>query len=166
MKNNTHMSALDLIPLATGRGASEWAQGCKNLDEREALYFRALRQLGFKAAMPDDGWVNWKTQEIHLAYPWFSSSPKPGDMVALGSVSSQTTHYVRLSDRPSVNRSMLTWLPFDWVCKIDSESLLPCSTRRPAHSTTGDIDAGLWLIPVLIGVFTLLYHFISTMNTP
>lgn len=142
------------LPVASGRGAAEWERGCREMEDRVDLYIKALKDGGFKAAMPNDGWVNWDTKELHFAYPWFHDKPQVGDMVALGSVYDQYTHYVRLAARPSVNRSMLTYLPFDHVCRVESQSLLPLEQRTDCYKhSAGMPDMGcLFVAGILIAV--------------
>ncbi len=157
---------IDYSSLATGRGAPEWAETCARFQNNENSYASALKRLGFKSSMPDDGWVDWKTCELFLAYPLFSSPLKPGDMVALGTSGSEYTQYVRVSDRPSKNRSMLQWVPFDWVCKVTTRSLLLGTTHAPRQEATGGNGAGVVLGAVFFALICAFYYFITHINQP
>ncbi|MEO6146544.1 MAG: hypothetical protein ABIT70_05725 [Sulfuriferula sp.] len=61
-----------------------WHQICDKqaADERELI--AGLRKAGFKAAHPNDGWVNRKDCEVYFAYPQFNDGAKGGDLVMLG----------------------------------------------------------------------------------
>jgi hypothetical protein len=50
--------------------------------ERE--WIDRLREMGAKAAHPDDGWVNRHERKVHLAYPQFDDGLAVGDLLALG----------------------------------------------------------------------------------
>lgn len=142
------MHEYDLTQVS-GRGAVEWAQACKRVDDKNARFVKQLRFLNFKAAHPNDGWVNWKTNEVFLSYPWFSDRPQAGDMIALGSASDRYTYYVRLSNRPSVNRSMLTYLPFDFVKRVKTENIIPDPDKKEAE-VDGNFVFGVMLVIMII----------------
>ncbi len=80
------MSALDLIGLATGNPAfvSSWDAGCRADHVNERLWIAKLRNLGIKAAHPDDGWVDREENKLTFAYPQFNDGVEVGDLVCLG----------------------------------------------------------------------------------
>ena len=48
----------------------------------ENLIFKC-RKLGFKAAIPNDGWVNRDERSITISYPYFDDDCKIGDKILL-----------------------------------------------------------------------------------
>jgi len=51
-------------------------------DEKE--WVEMLRRNGFKAAHPNDGWVNREENKVQLVYPQFDDGLKVGDKMMLG----------------------------------------------------------------------------------
>lgn len=50
----------------------------------EAAYISILREQGFKAAHPNDGWANKKPNIIYLRYPIFNDGLNIGDKLMIG----------------------------------------------------------------------------------
>lgn len=50
----------------------------------KACWIDALRAAGFKAAHPNNGWIDHEKLELILAYPHFDDGVKIGDAVMLG----------------------------------------------------------------------------------
>ena len=50
----------------------------------EEQWIEDLRKQGFKAAHPNDGWVDRERKEVHLQYPQFNDGVKQGDRIMLG----------------------------------------------------------------------------------
>ena len=79
-------------PVVTGNGsdaaneflrihARVWKEHYKKQDSW-IIFLR--RELGAKAAHPDDGWVNRDKNIVSFAYPHFDDHPEVGDIIALG----------------------------------------------------------------------------------
>lgn len=63
---------------------AHWDDICTKAEQGEAAWIAELRNKGFKAAHPNDGWVNRKDNEIVLCYPQFNDGLKIGDTMMLG----------------------------------------------------------------------------------
>lgn len=63
---------------------SLWNQICQEREDEERLWIADLRSKGFKAAHPNDGWVNRETNEVFFSYPQFNDGADIGDLVMLG----------------------------------------------------------------------------------
>jgi hypothetical protein len=61
-----------------------WIDVCNNYKANEAKWVAMLKEKGYKAAHPDDGWVNRVANEVRFVYPQFKYKLQPGDLVALG----------------------------------------------------------------------------------
>lgn len=61
-----------------------WRRICDEADTSEREWIANLRDSGFKAAHPNDGWVDRKNNEVHFAYPQFNDGANAGDKVMLG----------------------------------------------------------------------------------
>ena len=61
-----------------------WNKICDEQDANEQKWVEELRKSGFKAAHPNDGWVNRENNEVHFAYPQFNDGATIGDLVMLG----------------------------------------------------------------------------------
>ena len=53
-------------------------------ERKEADWIKKLRSEGFKAAHPNDGWVDRENNKIHFAYPQFNDGAKIGDKIMIG----------------------------------------------------------------------------------
>lgn len=76
-----------MITLASGSNShflSLWAQTCTDAQHKLDDWISALRESGFKASHPDDGWVDRKRNTVHFAYPQFDDGVEVGDRIALG----------------------------------------------------------------------------------
>lgn len=56
----------------------------KEMESQHAAWVKNLRASGFKAAHPNDGWVDRKKNELKFAYPHFNDGAAVGDLVMLG----------------------------------------------------------------------------------
>lgn len=69
-------------------GPLELCESYKKIDEEESKkeieFVRKLRELGIRAAHPDDGWHKREEGYFGLSYPYFNEGVEVGDMVALG----------------------------------------------------------------------------------
>ena len=63
---------------------ARWHQICDEQDADQRKWVDRLRATGFKAAHPNDGWVNRQDNEVHFAYPHFNAGAAIGDLVMLG----------------------------------------------------------------------------------
>lgn len=69
----------------------------RHMVANERAWVAHLRQMGIKAAHPDDGWVDREVNKIHLCYPQFNDGLKVGELLALGSPTG-CTRIVRVVD--------------------------------------------------------------------
>lgn len=51
---------------------------------KEKAWIDTLIEKGYKAAHPNDGWVNREEKSVRFAYPDFNLFPQIGDLIALG----------------------------------------------------------------------------------
>lgn len=86
-------------------------------DEQEASLQRwiaDLRDAGFKAAHPNDGWVNHETNEMHFAYAHFNDGVEIGSTVMLGQPWDRATwHPVRLIGKRVTTLGRMEWWQFE-----------------------------------------------------
>lgn len=61
-----------------------WHTICDEKEEEEKEWIKNLREAGFKAAHPNDGWVDRDAKEICLVYPQFNDGIDIGDAIMLG----------------------------------------------------------------------------------
>ena len=61
-----------------------WVDGVNKAQTAESEWIKNLRIEGYKAAHPNDGWVNREENKIHLAYPQFNDGLQVGDKMMLG----------------------------------------------------------------------------------
>jgi len=61
-----------------------WHDILKNSDRKEKAWVEKLRSQGFKAAHPDDGWVDDEKNIITMMYPKFNDGLGVGDTIMLG----------------------------------------------------------------------------------
>lgn len=61
-----------------------WNEICDDADQRLVAWIAYLRGQGFKAAHPNDGWVNRSVNSLQFVYPHFNDGAKAGDKVMLG----------------------------------------------------------------------------------
>ena len=59
-------------------------QICKKHEDKEKQWINELREQGFKASHPNDGWVDREKNIIRLVYPQFDDGAKVGDKIMLG----------------------------------------------------------------------------------
>jgi len=71
---------------ASGRPdlVAAWVDGVNKAQTAESEWIKNLRIEGYKAAHPNDGWVNREENKIHLAYPQFNDGLQVGDKMMLG----------------------------------------------------------------------------------
>ena len=88
-------------PNVSGRAdiIERWDRVAKERGIAAAQWIRFLRQIGVKAAHPDDGWVNRDNNSVFFCYPQFNDKPKAGDLICLGSHYEKDNRIVRVTDR-------------------------------------------------------------------
>ena len=57
---------------------------CDDFEAEEQAWVAMLRYHGFKAAHPNDGWVDRDAKTVRLAYPQFNDGADAGDLLMLG----------------------------------------------------------------------------------
>ncbi len=86
----------------------DWINQCNESESKEVEWIEKLRSEGYKAAHPDDGWVNRENNEVVLAYPQYNDGLKVGDKMILGSF--------RLYSRPvlitGIRKNLLEYYSF------------------------------------------------------
>jgi len=93
---------------------SLWHQICDKQDADEREWVAGLRAAGFKAAHPNDGWVNRKDCEMYFAYPQFNDGAVIGDIVMLGCpFDKQSWRPVRLIDMRVTAIGKMVWWKFE-----------------------------------------------------
>lgn len=65
-------------------GVALWLSICNEAEQKEKSWIEDLRARGFKAAHPNDGWVDRENNTLHFAYPQFNDGAGVGDLVMLG----------------------------------------------------------------------------------
>jgi hypothetical protein len=63
---------------------NRWIDICDKAENSEKLWIEHLREKGFKASHPNDGWVDRENHEVYFAYPQFNDGADVGDLVMLG----------------------------------------------------------------------------------
>ena len=63
---------------------ARWHKICDDSAKEKTAWIRHLRELGFKAAHPNDGWVDRDKNTVLFAYPQFNDGAEVGDKVMLG----------------------------------------------------------------------------------
>ena len=76
MKNSLRSSDESMV--------KSWHQIIDDYSFSEWLWIEGLRKAGFKAAHPNDGWVDRKNNVVQLVYPQFNDGADIGDLVMLG----------------------------------------------------------------------------------
>jgi len=73
-------------PNVSGRSwiIDKWDKIAEERGIDKQLWIKNLRELGIKAAHPDDGWVDREENSVYFAYPYFNDKPKKGDLIVLG----------------------------------------------------------------------------------
>jgi len=61
-----------------------WIDSVNKAQTAESEWIKRLRTEGYKAAHPNDGWVNREENKIHLAYPQYNDGLQVGDKMMLG----------------------------------------------------------------------------------
>lgn len=57
-----------------------------DLEKQESEWIERLKKEGYKAARPNDGWVNRKDKILRMNYTYFNLGVCVGDKIMLGSV--------------------------------------------------------------------------------
>jgi len=63
--------------------ASTWAKICIDQRTQKAEFISLMRGNGFKAAHPNDGWVDRQNLTIHMCYPYFDDGIQVGDKIMI-----------------------------------------------------------------------------------
>ena len=74
----------DLVRSSNPDIVSRWHQICDDQESAQHRWVAGLRERGFKAAHPNDGWVDRENNEINFNYPQFNDGAGVGDLVMLG----------------------------------------------------------------------------------
>ena len=91
-----------------------WHQICDEKDADQRRWVTALREAGFKAAHPNDGWVNRKDNEVFFSYPQFNDGAGIGDLVMLGwPWDKKSWRPVRLIGKRVTALGKMTWWVFE-----------------------------------------------------
>lgn len=61
-----------------------WNQICDDMAREKRDWIARLRAQGYKAAHPNDGWVDRERNIITFCYPHFDDGAKSGDLMMLG----------------------------------------------------------------------------------
>jgi hypothetical protein len=69
-------------------------------------WIKLLYKKGYKAAHPDDGWVNRKDNYVQLSHPHFVLHIEVGDLIALGTPINYRTVKVSHSNKCAWDKSM------------------------------------------------------------
>lgn len=75
---------MSLIYTSMPEFRASWDKICDDMDREKREWIADLRVLGFKAAHPNDSWVNREENEVHLCYPQFDDGVQVGDLLMLG----------------------------------------------------------------------------------
>lgn len=65
---------------------------CIRYEQDLNQWIKQLKQEGFKALHPNDGWVDREKNIITLAYPSFDNDCKVGDKIMLGFLNDKSSH--------------------------------------------------------------------------
>jgi len=63
---------------------AEFARICDEYRESKETWINQLKAEGYKAAHPNDGWVDRENNRVKLAYPYFDYGLEAGDKLMLG----------------------------------------------------------------------------------
>lgn len=95
---------------------SLWHQICDEQNNDQRKWVDGLRAAGFKAAHPNDGWVNRKDDEVYFAYPQFNDGSEIGDTVMLGwPWAKKSWRPVRLIGKRATALGKMVWWQFEDV---------------------------------------------------
>lgn len=62
----------------------EFNKAKEETDKDKREWIDSLRRAGYKAAHPNDGWVDRERKRVHFVYPYFDDGAGVGDRVMLG----------------------------------------------------------------------------------
>lgn len=95
---------------ASGRSdlVGSWVDSVNKAQTAEGEWIKRLKVEGYKAAHPNDGWVDRKENKIHLCYPQFNDGLQVGDKMMLGWPSGNERP-IRIT---GIERGMLTYYFF------------------------------------------------------
>lgn len=98
-----------------------WQQLCDEQDTDRRKWVESLRTAGFKAAHPNDGWVNRQNDEVYFAYPQFNDGAGEGDAVMLGWASDKKSwRPVRLIGKRVTTIGGMVWWRFEDIPKEET----------------------------------------------
>lgn len=78
------MDNFDQFTHTDGGHWEAFQEALDQFDQKHQEWIDRLRSEGFKAAHPNDGWVDRKNNELQMAYPHFNDGMGVGDKVMLG----------------------------------------------------------------------------------
>lgn len=103
-----------------------WRKVCDEQKLSEKQWVAELRAKGFKAAHPNDGWVNRKDNEVSLVYPQFNDGVSIGDLVMLGWPNDKDCRPVRIigvrKGLISFDPSRIMYYKFEDVQEINNDN--------------------------------------------
>lgn len=113
-----------------------WHQICDEQDADQRKWVDSLRASGFKAAHPNDGWVNRKDNEVYFAYPQFNDGAAIGDLVMLGwPWDKKSWRPVRLIGMRVTALGKMKWWQFEDMPNDRVEGPRAASCARSARTT-------------------------------
>ena len=74
----------DCLVGGTPETRAMWHTICDEMKQKKADWIAELREQGFKAAHPNDGWVDREKNIISFCYPQFDDGVEVGSKVMLG----------------------------------------------------------------------------------
>lgn len=74
----------DLIRSSNPEVVASWHQICDAQEREKTRWVADLRKCGFKAAHPNDGWVDREKNTLQFVYPHFDDGAGVDDLVMLG----------------------------------------------------------------------------------
>jgi hypothetical protein len=99
-----------------------WHQICDKQTENEGEWVAGLLTAGFKAAHPNDGWVNRKDNEVFFSYPQFNDGAGLGDRVMLGWPWDKTSWCaVRLIGKRVTAIGKMVWWQFEEMPNVGAK---------------------------------------------
>ncbi len=97
-----------------------WNQICDEQDADQRKWIDGLRAAGFKAAHPNDGWVNRKDNEVFFSYPQFNDGAGIGDFVMLGwPWDKKSWRPVRLIGKRETSLGKMVWWQFEDMPNVE-----------------------------------------------
>ena len=124
-------------------------------EEDQRKWIENLRVMGFKAAHPNDGWVNRGRNEVFLAYPQFNDGAGEGDLVMLGwPWDKESWRPIKLTGKRETSVGKMVWWGFEDVPSEEYVKVPMPEKPRPVSALevlreirTECIKSGYWHLP-------------------